>query len=214
MSFSVGACNVILGKMPKPIPWSDLEGPCSSSIFWPNASNEVKGHELHWIVTVSGDLEMLSLYLLLTQVTASFMEVCPAAIGAYWGNATLVIPKDIFIRFAKEVLPHGPPIHLWVDFRIWKESEDSSSGFTTGMAALGHMEFEAQTVPEAPGDLYDRLLALAGYVIENGPVIKDGDTIGEDAYERIRVIYSKSKYGHEGQVMRLEYEKPSLKGSL
>jgi hypothetical protein len=213
MSFSVGACDVILGKMPAPIPWSDLEGPCASSILWPKATKEVRQHKVHWIVTVSGELDALNLYSLLTQATASFLTACPPSIGVYWSNATLVIPKNIFIGFAKEVLPHGPPIQIWVDFRIWKDSDTSSSGFTTGMAALGHMEFEAQTVPEAPGDLYDRLLALAGYVIENGPVIKDGDTIGEDANERIRVIYSKSKFGHERPVMRLDYERPSQKRS-
>jgi hypothetical protein len=36
----------------------------------------------------------------------------------------------------------------------------------------------------------------------------DGDTIGEDANERIRVVYAKSAFGHEGQVMRLQYETP------
>ena len=73
------------------------------------------------------------------------------------------------------------------------------------MVALGHMEFEAEDVPESPGDLRDRFFGLANYVLENGPVIRDGDTIGEDARERIRVVYSQSAFGHEGQVMRLEY---------
>jgi hypothetical protein len=42
-------------------------------------------------------------------------------------------------------------------------------------------------------------------------VIRDGDTIGEDADERIRVVYSKSKFGHNDRVMRLDYEKASRK---
>jgi hypothetical protein len=32
---------------------------------------------------------------------------------------------------------------------------------------------------------------------------------GEDANERIRVVYAKSAFGHEGQVMRLQYEAAS-----
>jgi hypothetical protein len=56
---------------------------------------------------------------------------------------------------------------------------------------------------ESPNELGERLVALAGYVVENGPVIKDGDTVGEDADERIRVMCSPSAFGHKEQVMRL-----------
>jgi hypothetical protein len=209
IAFRVGSADVILGKMPGPIPWSDLEGPCATSILWPNASDKVRQHKIHWIVTVSGELNPVELSTLLTQATAAVLAACPPALGVYWHNATLVIPKGMFIDFAEKVLPHGPPLHMWVDFRAGRDSEKSSSGFTAGMAALGHMEIEAQGAPEPPGELRQRFLALAGYVLENGPVIKDGDTIGEDANERIRVVYSKSAFGHKGQVMRLEYEKPS-----
>jgi hypothetical protein len=76
------------------------------------------------------------------------------------------------------------------------------------MEALGHMEFEALESPETFADLRERFMGLAGYVLENGPVIRDGDTIGEDANERIRVVYSDPAFGHKNKVMRLEYETP------
>jgi hypothetical protein len=74
------------------------------------------------------------------------------------------------------------------------------------MSALGHMEFETESSNEQPGELRERFFGLCNYVLENGPVIRDGDTIGEDANERIRVVYAKSAFGQEGQVMRLEYD--------
>jgi hypothetical protein len=211
LSFRVGSADVILGKMPAPIPWSDLEGPCATSILWPDAADALKEHKTHVIVTVSGELDPIALSTLLTQATASLMATSPTALGVYWGNATLVVPKDVFIDFAVEVLPEGPPLHVWVDFRVGTDSDKSSSGFTTGMAALGHMEFESQDAAEPPGELRERFLALGSYVVENGPVINDGDTVGEDANERIRVVYSDSAFGHEGKVMRLVYEKESPK---
>jgi hypothetical protein len=211
LSLEIGEASVIMAKMPAPIPWSDLEGPCATSILWKNAASEVKHHSVHWIVTVRGELEPLPLSRLLTQATAAALAACEEAIGVYWCNATLLIPKNIFIDFAKQVLPLGPPLHIWVDFRVGEDAEKSSAGFTTGMQALGHMEFESQQSPESPGELRERLLALAGYVVENGPVIKDGDTVGEDADERIRIVYSDSPFGHEGKVMRLVYETASAK---
>jgi hypothetical protein len=208
LSFSIGASNVILGKMPAPIPWSDLEGPCATSILWPNALDALKEHKTHVIVVVRGELDPIALSTRLTQATASLLATSPTALGVYWSNATLVIPKDMFIKFAVDVLPHGPPLYIWVDFRVGKDENksSSSSGFTTGMVALGHKEFEAQNAAESPNELRDRFLALAGYVVENGPVINDGDTVGEDASERIGVVYSDSAFGHDGKVMRLVYE--------
>ncbi|MDB5347582.1 MAG: hypothetical protein JWP89_5959 [Schlesneria sp.] len=204
-SFSIGSAMVFLAPMPAPIPWSDLEGPCATSLLWKNAAQEVKRHQQHLLVTIFGELDPIEYSTLLTQVTAAVLAASPSSIGVYWGGATLVIPKPIFIDFAMEVLAEGPPLHIWVDFRVGSESDQTSSGFTAGMTALGHMELEAKNTPEAPGELRERLMGLAGYLLDKGPVIKNGDTIGEDANERIRVVYSKSAFGHDGQVMRLEY---------
>ncbi len=211
LSLQLGESFIVMAKMPGPIPWTELEGPCATSILWRNATEEVKQHKIHWIVTVNSDLDQVGNSTLLTKATAAALAACSSAIGVYWGNATLVVPKGIFIDFAKEVLPHGAPLHIWVDFRVGKDSEKTSSGFTAGMKALGHMEFETQHSPEPPGELHKRLMGLADYVVENGPVIRDGDTVGEDAEERIRVVYSDSEFGHQGKVMRLVYEQATAK---
>ncbi len=210
-SLQIGDSGLIMAKMPAPIPWSQLEGPCATSLLWKNAKEEVEKHVVHWIVTVNGELDPIELSTLLTQATAAAMKASPSAIGVYWGNATLVVPKAIFCDFAKDVLPHGPPMHIWVDFRVGPDSEKSCAGFTAGMQALGHMEFETDNAPESPGDLRERLLSLCGYLIENGPVIQDGDTVGADAQEQIRVNYCDSVFGHEDKVMRLVYENSPTK---
>ncbi|MGH7140661.1 MAG: DUF4261 domain-containing protein, partial [Pirellulales bacterium] len=74
-----------------------------------------------------------------------------------------------------------------------------------GLAALGHKEFETAKSPESAKELRDRLLGLVGYVLEHGQVVKDGDTIGEDANERIKVTYGPSSFGVPREVMRLDY---------
>jgi hypothetical protein len=209
VSFHAGPGDVILGYMPGPIPWSDLERPCATSVLWPSAAKTLKKHSTHLIVAASGELKPLALSRLLTQATASVLSVCDAALGVYWCNATLVIPKGMFIDFAAKVLPLGPPLDIWVDFRVGRNKKGKSAGFTTGMVALGHMEFETLNSPEPPGELRERLQGLAGYVLEHGAVIRDGDTVGEDERERIRVVYADSAFGDEKQVMRLDYEEIS-----
>ncbi len=204
--FDIGSNQIAVMLVDAPFPWSDLEGPCATSILWKDAEESLKNHQAHVIVSVLGELPPLEQATLLTQATAAVMSACDTALGVYWGNATLLVPKPMFTDFAIEVLPSGPPIHIWVDFRVGAGDKGGSSGFTTGMAGLGHMEIEALDVPETPGALRERFTALCGYLLENGPVIHDGNTVGGDADEKIRVVYADSHFGAEGQVMRLEYE--------
>jgi len=211
LSFRLGQADVILGNMSAPIPWLDLEGPCSTSILWRKSATEVRAHRRHIIVTVSANADPLELSRLLTQVTAAVLSACPNAIGVYWGNATLVVPKALFIEFAAKILPKGPPVHIWVDARVGRQSEKEVAGFTTGLDALGHMELETLSSPEEPGALRERLYLIADYLLTSGRTIADGDTIGEDAGEKIRIIYSDSAFGVKTKVMRLVYEKPSAK---
>jgi hypothetical protein len=209
ISLTLGEASAVLARMPIPIPWSDLEGPCATSILWKDAANEVRRHTHHWLVTLMGIEEPIAQATLLTKVTSAATSACASAIGVYWGNGTLVVPKPIFVEFAEKILPEGPPLFIWVDFRIGQDSPRTCAGFTYGMKALGHMEFETEKAPEPPGDLRERLMSLAGYIVENGPVIRDGDTVGQDADEKIRVVFSPSAFGNEGNVMRLVYETAS-----
>lgn len=207
LTFHVGKILVAVANMPAPYPWSDLEGPCSTSILWPSSAEELKDHKSHTIVSTIGELDPLEASTLLTKIVWAVLETSDLALGVYWSNATLVVPKQLFQEFALEVLPYGPPMDIWVDFRVGRLDDKWSAGFTTGMAALGHMEFETSKSPEKPNDLRERFQNLSNYVLLNGRVIQDRDTIGADEDELITVVYADSKYGIKNKVMRLEYRK-------
>lgn len=81
---------------------------------------------------------------------------------------------------------------------------------TLGLSDFGLMELEASDAHEPPNELMARLTSLAEYLIENGPVIKNGDTVGEDAQEKIRVAYKESAFRPMQQVMRLVYDGPAV----
>ena len=206
ISFRAGDRDVIIATMPAPIPWSDLEGPCKTSWLWPDAASALRAHDRHLIVTVTSEEGPIERSTLLTKVCASILATCKQAPGVLWFNAAMLVPSAVFQEFTAQFLPGALPLYIWVDFRVGPSANGKNSGFTTGMAALGHMEFETESSPEPPGELRDRLFGLANYVLEKGPVIADGNTIGENEGERIRVVYAASAFGHDKQVMRLEYE--------
>jgi hypothetical protein len=215
LTFDVGdGAHVFLSLMPGPIPWSDLEGPCATSVLWRDAAKVLKPHRAHLLVTImfKDSRPEIQKSNLLTQITASVLATCEASLGVYWCNATLVVQPDLFREFAEKILPHGPPIPIWVDFRIGPNKQGKMSGFTTGLKALGHLEIETENSPEPASELRQRFEGLIYYLLENGPVIKNGDTIGEDQNERIKAVHARSAFGHEGQVMRLDYEPTKKKG--
>jgi hypothetical protein len=104
--------------------------------------------------------------------------------------------------------PIALPCRFGLIFASPRAWTDRAPAFTHGLAALGHKEFETAKSPESAKELRDRLLGLVGYVLEHGQVIKDGDTIGVEANERIKVTYGPSAFGVPGEVMRPDYTKP------
>ena len=205
IAFRVGGAFVAVMVIDMPMPWSDLEGPCATSVMWPQCTDVVKSHSAHAIVSVMGQLTPLAQSALLTRLTAAVMAASDACLGVYWGNARMLVRKDVFCSFATDMLPDGPPFHIWVDVRVGRAGTGTSAGYTTGMQALGHKEFVAACALEPPVELRKRLESLSMYVLDNGPVLKNGHTVGESADEKIRIVYGASPFGHEGEVMQLEY---------
>jgi hypothetical protein len=196
-----------VGLLPSPIPAKELEGPIETSVLWPEASTDLAQSRGHLIVSLITHVQVdaIELRKQLTRLVASLLVGCEGAQGVYWGEAGMLIRKDIFREIAIESLPDSP-LMLWVDFRVGAGKNGKAAGFTTGMEALGLMEIECDAANESPSQFRNRLLGLAGYLVANGLVIQNGHTIGHDEQERIRVVYGKSSFGYKTAVMKLKYE--------
>lgn len=132
-SFELSFGDAIIGDIGAPIPWSDLEGPCATSLLWPNAAAEVRPHQAHLIVTILSEATGVEAAAHLTKVTAVILSACEHAIGVLWFNAALLVPKALFLEMCERVLPLGAPIDIWVDFRVGRDGDNHSTGFTQGL---------------------------------------------------------------------------------
>lgn len=207
ISLTIGQDGMIAQIVKAPYPWSELEGICQQAWMWPSAAADLKPCVGHLIVTIYTDHgSPVHRATQLTRFCTAILASCPEAPGVMWGSAAHLVPSKVFQEFATSVMDAGPPWYIWADFREGQVAPGKVSGFTRGLSEFGLMDFEAEQTPEPPGELRERFFALANYLMENGPVIKDGDTIGEDANERIRVVYSRSAFGNDKPVMRLQYE--------
>ncbi len=77
---------------------------------------------------------------------------------------------------------------------------------TYGLQSLGLMELEANAAEVEEQWLLSKAYDVASYLMENGPVIADGDTIGESAAEKIRIQHAPSRWEPTQMVYRMELQ--------
>jgi hypothetical protein len=195
-----------VSHMPAPLPWTDLAGPASCAWHWREAEPTLRAHESHFIVgLIREDEPSVKRAVLLTLLIASVIECVTAATAVYWAAGTTVVPAERFLKSALEMRPDDLPLLSWIEFRVFRgEPADRWCLFTTGMQALGHMEIEVRHSMLAPQVLIDRVHDIAHYLTQAGAVLKDGDTVGESAEERMRIRHVPSAWEREGPVLQIE----------
>jgi len=205
LTFDLGKAIAAVSLMPAPIPWEDLEGPCATAWYWPEATQAMKDHKYHLIVALmKSPLDIIDTTLLFTKLVAS-VAASVNADGVYWGAGTLVHSPDVFIEQSKEMSREYLPLYLWIDFRVQKENAEKYTLFTTGMKSLGLMEIEIINSESEPSVLIDRAFNIAHYLLDYGPIIKDGNTIGLSEEEKILVRHVPSIFEASRKVYRLEF---------
>ncbi|MFK8115683.1 MAG: DUF4261 domain-containing protein [Rubripirellula sp.] len=199
---------VIVAPMGAPVPLSD-ENTLPGQNLWPEDQlGSLQNHQDHWIVTsVASDLSLADQALMVTQVIDAILRSHANAVGVVWAADALRIAAGPFQEIARTHVEGVLPTMLWIATTVIPDFEDGSGTIatTTGMEAFGLMEIECIGCPETPRQLQERMQMLASYLIENGPVIEHGDTIGESEDEKILIIHADSFFGREGQVMQLRF---------
>jgi len=148
--------------MPVPIPWSQLEGPCTTAWWWPEATKRMKPHKHHFLVAlIGGSIEPVERRVILTKVISSVVRDTDA-VGIYWGEGTLVHEPSQFVQQAESVSAENIPGPLWIDVRV-ENTPEGSLCFTTGMASLGFLEIEVEKsdlILQACRELWRRITTI------------------------------------------------------
>lgn len=202
--FQIGHDRYTISLMPAAIPWLELEGPCALAWYWPKATISMQSHTAHLIITSETQElpnDALSRVMDLTKLTASAAAVSDS-VGVYWDAGGVVQEAQEFVFSAEEMSRDDLPLNLWIDFRIEDAPGERFRLFTTGMRPFGHREIEVRPAKVNPDEILSTAFNVASYLLINGPVIKDGDTIGATDDERMLVQYGPSMFERE-QVMIL-----------
>jgi hypothetical protein len=83
------------------------------------------------------------------------------------------------------------PILLWVDI-VPTRAASGIDVVTIGLSSFIDREIEFEVGGLNPSHVLSKVAGLAGYVIEHGNVVKDGDTFGGAEAERIIIQHARS----------------------
>lgn len=206
LAVTIGDDTAAVTLVPRPIPWSQLEGPANMAWYWPEAADELRGHAAHLLVTVIDEGgKPLEKALSLTRLAAAAVAAAEG-VGVFWGPGRLVHPPDAFVDQAGTMSEQNLPLFLWVDFRIELADDAALRLYTTGLEALGGSELEATQFHGEAQRLMEYAYNIAHYQLDRKKIIKDGDTIGVAEGVQVTARRGRSMLGGELEVIQLDFE--------
>jgi hypothetical protein len=215
LTMTIGEYTAAAALVPRPIPWSQLEGPAATAWYWPDATESLRHHAAHLLVTLvdEGGRPIVK-SLALTRLTAALTATSPSA-GVFWGPGRLVHPSSAFVEQAEQASETNLPLFLWVDLRIEQLDDDGALRlYTTGLDALGGEEIEAPHFHGTPQRLLEFAYNIAHYQLDSRKAIRDGDTIGLTEEVQVTAHRGPSMLGGEMEVLQLDFAGGDTNGSL
>lgn len=203
---TIGEYTAAATLVPRPIPWSQLEGPCATAWYWPTAAEALRDHRAHLLVTLIDEGgKQIEKSVRLTQLTTGLVAHAPSP-GVFWGPGRLVHPAEAFVEQAVQSTDDDLPLFLWIDFRVERTDSGGTRLYTTGLEALGQSELEVLDFPGTPQTLLEFAYNLAHYELLQGKRINDGDTIGVTDEVQVVAHRRPSMFDANLEVVQLEFQ--------
>jgi hypothetical protein len=186
------------------IPPKDLELAILTAWYWPEASQAVDQNRGFAMVALANvPLDPLEKTILLTKLAAALAKTCDS-LAVFWPAANLVHNPEAFFDSATVLREDAYPIELWVGFHAEREPDDTVSFFTRGMMNFGLPEIEVYNSSRDLQFIYEHVYNIAHFLLENGPVIKDGETVGTAETERFLVTVAPSRFDPRMKTMQID----------
>lgn len=186
----------------KPVPTRDLQESIALERSWRDVDASVAQHTAHIIVAPmdkpSSHSAAVSSAIFTTLLAASIAELEPA-IGIWWSTGAKLMEATAFVQQASGIANKRIPILAWLQLVFLAAPDGRGTAIVTiGLRPFIGRELEWQPSPAPAEVAAKRVLGVASYLIANGLVVKDGETIGLSEEEKIAVRYA--DYGHRAGV--------------
>ncbi len=199
----IGEYRVVIANIPAAIPGGEVERAAEYNYFWENGIEEASKHKGHIVLSImNAGNNPVQENLLYNKIASAVMNNCNA-IGIYIGGRTLVLKKDFYQANVKMMSEEDLPLYNWIYFGLRKEN-GKQSVYTYGLADFGKMEMEIVESKSSIEELNEMMFNLAHYVLAYNVKLKDGETIGLSAEQKLKISESKGKF-LQGKTFKIEY---------
>ena len=206
MTLALGDATATLSLEAAPIEAEGLQVACRTAWYWPEATERFRGHAAHVpVVLLAEDEDRVNAALVLTSLVAA-VAASSSAVGVYWAASGLVQPPEAFISSCQEGDEELLPLNLWIDFRLVEADDGAYSLGTTGLEDFGLPEIEVPPSRHTPELVLERAFKMAHYLLENGPILEDGETVELSDEEKLVVHFGPSMWDPSLSVLRLEID--------
>lgn len=196
-----------LAYMPAAIPGGEAENNADGNFLWPKGREEAATHRAHVIVTNmgAGDQSPIRSAISVSQLALVALRLFNG-IGVYWGNASVCNSRAVFEDFCQNMSDEHVPVPVWLRFQLVRASDYGIGMYTLGMRQFDLMDIEVDRCTMDVGALFEFVSNIAHYLIQSGPIIADGNTVGGIAEERILVHHRPSMIDKKRKVYKIVFE--------
>jgi hypothetical protein len=200
--FDMDQYHIKIIHVPSAIPQEALEYPIKTAYYWKGARTIMTGHKSHYVVAVSSKkASVIEKYLILTKIVFSLGQYFDT-VGIYWNPSYQIFKPQHYFSFSSLIHENKFPVPIWIKVVADKNDDGSYNLYTEGMENFNQREMEIINYKGSFSEGLFSLLDLADYLLINGPIVKDGDTVGS-RQEPIKTKFTKSRVNPKQEVMRL-----------
>lgn len=199
----VDGMRVVVGLIEAPVPNGEAEYWARGNYMWKDGAEIVKNHKAQLIVCVLSETDdIIAKGKLYVKLAASALNQ-QNALAFY--NEGAVFPPDMYRAFSEPMKNGELPFLCWVWFGIFG-NEKEAGVYTYGMRRFGKQEMETY-VPRENADLNrirGFMLDIVAYVLSGNVTLKDGETIGFSAEQKLPIKLSKG-IAVDGETLKITY---------
>jgi hypothetical protein len=199
----LSAVSVMPDRVPGDEDWSGAKW------LWPNAAEDLARYRSFVVVWVKQQADrgrVVDAYWQLTRLVVSVIRAT-GALGVYMSPAdgySHLVRADVFDGMATDDPEcEGLPVMLWLGLPAYQDN-GRTSVITVGLERFGTPEVELVESARPVGELREFAMDLAGYLIQHGPVLADGHTVGGTERDQAVVAITSSIVGRPEPVYQIE----------
>lgn len=195
--------RIVIANIAAPIPGKEVENAAEYNYFWKNGAHETSKHKAHIVVSImNAGKNPVKENVLYSKIASAVMNNS-SSLGIYIGGRTLVLKKDFYLANVEMMTEEDLPLYNWIYFGI-KQLNGKQSVYTYGLSDFGKMEMEIIDSNKSIQEINEMMFNITHYVIAYNVTLRDGETIGLSAEQKLKISESKGKF-LGGNTLKIEF---------